>query len=169
MVTTKFKGSPVTLVGEFIQPGTVAPDFSLVKNDLSATSLKELRGKKVVLNLFPSLDTGVCATSVRKFNAIAAALDNTVVLAISKDLPFAQGRFCTTADIDHVVALSDFRPSSFAADYGIGMVDGPLAGLLARAVVVIDAAGTVVYAELVPEITQEPDYTAAVTALLALK
>ena len=129
------------LIGEFIQVGKVAPDFELVKTDLSSFSLKDLNGKNVILNIFPSLDTSVCATSVRKFNKMAAGLKDTVVLAISKDLPFAHGR------------------------YGVRMADGPLAGLLARAVVVIGKDGKIAYTELVPEITQEPDYDKALAAV----
>ena len=166
MATTNFKGQPVKLIGEFIQVGKVAPDFELVKTDLSSFSLKDLKGKNVVLNIFPSLDTSVCATSVRKFNKMAAGLKDTVVLAISKDLPFAQGRFCTTEGITNVIPLSDYRyTSDFAEKYGVLMTDGPLAGLLARSVVVVDPEGKVVYTELVPEITQEPDYEAALKAV----
>lgn len=167
MTTTKFKGSPVQIAGEFIAPGAEAPAFELVKNDLTTLKLSDLKGSRVVLNIFPSLDTGVCATSVRKFNKLAASLPDTVVVAVSKDLPFAQGRFCTTEGIDNVVPASDFRASGFDRDYGVLMTDGPLAGLLARAVVVIDKAGKVVYTQLVPEITEEPDYDKAVEAVKA--
>lgn len=154
------------MAGDFIQPGACAPDFTLVKGDLSNYTLRDGKGKFLILNIFPSLDTGVCAASVRKFNQLAANLPNTVVLAISKDLPFAQGRFCTTEGIANVIPLSDFRyPSNFAEQYGVLMTDGPLAGLLARAVVVIDPEGKVVYTEMVPEITQEPDYEAALKAI----
>ena len=157
MATTNFKGQPVKLIGEFIQVGKVAPDFELVKSDLSSFSLKDLKGKNIVLNIFPSMDTGVCATSVRKFNKMAAGLKDTVVLAISKDLPFAQGRFCTTEGIENVIPLSDFRFSDFDESYGVRM--------LARAVVVIGKDGKVAYTELVPEITQEPDYEKALAAV----
>lgn len=167
MTTTKFKGSPVQIDGEFIRAGAQAPDFELVKTDLSTLSLGDLEGKRVVLNIFPSLDTGVCATSVRKFNKLAAALPGTVVVAVSKDLPFAHARFCTTEGIENVVPASDFRATGFGKAYGVLMADGPLAGLLARAVVVIDKAGKVVYTQLVPEITEEPDYDAAVEAVKA--
>lgn len=153
------------LVGEFIQVGNTAPDFELVKKDLSSLSLKDLEGKRVILNIFPSMDTGVCAASVRKFNELAAGLENTVVLAISKDLPFAQGRFCTAEGIENVVPLSDFRFSCFDKNYGVCMADGPLAGLLARAVVIVGSDGKVVYTELVPEITQEPNYEQALAAV----
>lgn len=164
-MNTKFKGSDVKLIGSFVEVGTKAPDFELVKGDLSNLSLKSLAGKRVILNIFPSLDTAVCATSVRKFNEKAGSLENTVVLAISKDLPFAQSRFCTTEGIENVIPLSDFRYSKFDEVYGLRMENGPLAGLLARAVVVIDEKGIVKYTELVPEITQEPDYDKALAAL----
>lgn len=164
-MTTKFKGEPVNLIGDFVKVGTKAPNFELVKSDLSSLSLDSLKGKKVLLNIFPSLDTAVCATSVRKFNEKATSLGNTIVLAISKDLPFAQSRFCTTEGIKNVVPLSDFRYSSFEEAYGLRMANGPLAGLLARAVVVIDEEGVVKYTELVPEITQEPNYEKALDAL----
>lgn len=165
MATTNFKGQPVKLIGEFIQVGKLAPDFKLVKTDLSSLSLKDLNGKNVILNIFPSLDTGVCATSVRKFNKEAAGLKDTVVLAISKDLPFANGRFCSTEGIENVIPLSDFRLSDFDENYGVLMGDGPLAGLLARAVVVVGKDGKVAYTELVPEITQEPNYEKALEAV----
>jgi len=165
MTTTNFKGSPVKISGDFVKVGDMASDFSLVKQDLSSLSLSELKGKNVVLNIFPSLDTDVCATSVRKFNKLAAGMSDTVVLAISKDLPFAQGRFCTTEGIENVIPLSDFRSSDFDENYGLLMEDGPLQGLLARSVVVIDKTGKVIYTELVPEITQEPDYEKALAAL----
>ena len=167
MTTTKFKGTPVHIDGEFIRAGVQAPDFELVKGDLSPLKLSDLKGKRVVLNIFPSLDTSVCATSVRKFNKLAASLPDTVVVAVSKDLPFAHARFCTTEGIENVVPASDFRASGFDGAYGVLMADGPLAGLLARAVVVIDKAGRVVYTELVPEITEEPDYDKAVEAVKA--
>ena len=158
MATTKFKDMPVHLSGDFIATGAAAPDFELVKTDLGTLSLSSLKGKRVILNIFPSLDTGVCAMSVRKFNQLAASLPDTVVLAISKDLPFAHARFCTVEGIENLVPLSDFRHSDFDENYGVLMADGPLQGLLARSVVVIDREGKVVYTELVPEITQEPDY-----------
>ena len=162
-----FKGNPVTLAGSFISVGTNAPNFNLVKNDLSEYTLTENKGKYLVLNIFPSLDTGVCATSVRRFNKMASELPNTTVLCISKDLPFAQSRFCTTEGIANVVPLSDFRQaSSFGEEYGVLMNDGPLQGLLARAVVVINPLGDVIYSELVPEITQEPNYEAVLNVIL---
>lgn len=166
MASTKFKGAPVIVAGNFIKTGgDTAPDFQLVKRDLSTMSLSELKGKKVVLNIFPSLDTGVCAMSVRRFNKMASEMENTVVLAISKDLPFAQERFCTTEGIKNLIPLSDFRKTDFDDNYGLLMEDGPLAGLLARAVVIIDEQGKVIYTELVPEITQEPNYDKALKAV----
>jgi len=165
-MTVLFKGILVTLVGSFVTPGTMAPDFCLVKNDLSEYILNENKGKYLVLNIFPSLDTGVCAMSVRRFNEMASGLPNTTVLCISKDLPFAQSRFCTVEGIENVVPLSDFRQtSSFGENYGVLMKDGPLQGLLARAVVVINPQGEVIYSELVPEITQEPDYEAVLKVI----
>ncbi len=161
MAETRLKGTPVHLAGEFPQKGMTAHDFVLVKNDLGTLRLSDLKGKRVVLNIFPSMDTAVCATTVRRFNQLAASLPHTVVLCISRDLPFAQSRFCMAEGIENVITLSDFRlHSSFARDYGVLMTEGPLSGLLARAVVVISPEGKVVYTELVPEITQEPDYEA---------
>ena len=166
MAKTAFQGTPVTLAGEFVQTGAQAPDFSLVKGDLSSFTLADVKGKYALLNIFPSMDTGVCAASVRKFNQLAAQMKDTVVLAISKDLPFAQGRFCAAEGIENVVSLSDYRyTSDFGEKYGVLTTDGPLCGLLARAVVIINPEGKVVYTELVPEITQEPNYEAALAAL----
>ena len=166
MAKITFRGTPVTLVGEFVQPGTSAPDFTLIKGDLSDFHLSENKGKYLLLNIFPSLDTGVCATSVRKFNKLAANMPNTLVLAVSKDLPFAQGRFCTTEGIENVIPLSDYKyTSDFGTKYGVLMKDGPIAGLLARSVVVINPEGEIVYSELVPEIAQEPNYDAALNAI----
>jgi thiol peroxidase len=165
MAKITLKGNPVNTSGTLPAKGTKAPGFTLVKSDLSLLSLREAEGKKVILNIFPSLDTGICATSVRKFNQLAAGRDNTVVLAVSKDLPFAHGRFCSTEGINNVVTLSGFRDSEFGKAYGVDIVDGPMAGLYARSVVVIDEKGNVVYNELVPEIAQEPDYDSALAAL----
>ena len=165
MSTVTLGGNAVNLKGIFPEAGQIARNFTMVKGDLSEASLSDWAGKKVILNIFPSLDTAVCATSVRKFNQLAAGKADTVVLAISKDLPFAQGRFCTTEGIENVVPLSAFRNDSFGEDYGVAMADGPLAGLLARAVVVIGKDGKVVYSQLVPEITTEPDYEKAIAAL----
>lgn len=165
MATITFKGGKVNTSGELPAKGTAAPDFTLVKSDLSEISLKDLKGKKIILNIFPSIDTGVCAASVRKFNKEAAGFSNTVVLAISADLPFAAGRFCTTEGIENVHPASVFRNPEFAKAYGVLMTDGPLKGLLARSVVAIDADGKVIYTELVPEVTNEPDYEAAIKAI----
>lgn len=164
MATVTFKGTPIQTCGDLPSLGNSAPDFSLVTQDLSETSQKDYAGKKLILNIFPSIDTGVCATSVRQFNEKAAGLDNTVVLCVSADLPFAQARFCGAEGIENVVTASTFR-STFGEQYGLTLTDGPLAGLLARAVVVIDETGNVTYTELVPEIAQEPDYAAALGAL----
>lgn len=161
-----FRGTPVTVLGEFVQKGMKAPDFCLVKGDLSDFHLSDNHGKYLLLNIFPSLDTGVCATSVRKFNKLASELPNTTVLAVSKDLPFAQGRFCTTEGIENVIPVSDYKyTSDFGMKYGVLMEDGPIAGLLARSVVIINPEGEVIYSELVPEIAQEPNYEAALNAI----
>ncbi|MCU0459139.1 MAG: thiol peroxidase [Bacteroidales bacterium] len=165
MAKITLRGNPVNTSGSLPAKGTKAPDFTLVKSDLSSLSLKELEGKKVILNISPSLDTGICATAVRKFNQVVAGSDNTVVLAITKDLPFAHGRFCSTEGINNVVTLSGFRDTGFGQAYGVDIVDGPMAGLYARTIVVIDEKGNVVYTELVPEIAQEPDYDSALAAL----
>lgn len=164
MATTAFKGNPVQTVGDLPAAGDPAPDFTVTGSDLSDIKLSDLAGKRVVLNVFPSIDTGVCATSVRKFNELAASLDNTAVVCVSADLPFALGRFCGAEGIENVQTGSVFR-SSFGADYGVTMADGPLQGLLARSVVVLDTDGKVLHTELVPEIGQEPDYDAATGAL----
>lgn len=165
MATVTLAGNAFKVNGEFLKSGAQAPNFTLVKSDLSELSLNSLKGKKVVLNIFPSLDTAVCATSVRKFNEMAAKLNNTVVLAISKDLPFAHGRFCTTEGIENVITLSAFRNTTFGEDYGVALAEGPLAGLFARAVVVLDENGKVIHSQLVPEITTEPDYESALAAI----
>mgnify|MGYP001496480012 CR=1 FL=1 len=165
MAKTAFKGNPVTTSGELPKIGTQAPAFSLTKNDLAPIRNQDLAGKNVVLNIFPSIDTGVCATSVRKFNERAAALPNTVVLCVSKDLPFAMKRFCGAEGIEKVLTASAFRGPDFGKDYGVLMTDGPLAGLFARAIVVLDGSGKVVHNELVPEIAQEPDYERAIAAV----
>ena len=147
------------------QVGVIAPDFTAVKASLAEAKLGEYRGKKVVLNIFPSIDTGVCAASVRRFNKVASEMADTAVLCISKDLPFAQARFCGAEGLANVETLSAFRGASFEKGYGLLMTDGPLQGLLARAVVVIDKGGKVVYTELVDDITHEPDYDRAIAAL----
>ena len=157
MATTNFKGNPVQTNGELPKVGTKAPDFKLVKGDLSEVTLSDFAGKKLILNIFPSIDTGVCATSVRKFNKIASEKGITV-LCVSKDLPFAASRFCGAEGLNDVITVSDFRYNNFATDYGVLMTDGPLSGLCARAVVALDENGVVTYTELVPEITTEPQY-----------
>lgn len=164
MATTAFKGTPVQTSGELPDQGSTAPSFELVGADLSAVTSQDLAGRRVVLNIFPSVDTGVCATSVRKFNELAGGLDNTTVVNVSKDLPFAQARFCGAEGIENVTVGSDFR-GSFGTDYGVLQTEGPLQGLLARAVVVLDEQGKVLHSQLVDEITTEPDYDAAVAAL----
>lgn len=163
--TLTFKGMEVHTGGVMPERNAVAPDFTAVAGDLSEVSLRSLKGRRVLLNIFPSLDTDVCATSVRKFNAKAAGLDNVTVLAVSMDLPFAQGRFCTVEGIAGVKPLSLFRSTDFAAGYGLILADGPLKGLAARAVIVLDEEQRVVYEQLVPEITEEPDYEAALAVL----
>ncbi|MFY9345671.1 MAG: thiol peroxidase [Planctomycetota bacterium] len=165
MAKITFKGNPVATVGDLPKVGSPAPDFALTKIDLSTVAKKDLLGKNVVLNIFPSIDTGVCATSVRTFNQKAASAPNTVVLCVSKDLPFAHKRFCGAEGIDKVTTASWFRGPDFGAAYGVTMVDGPLAGLFARAVVVLDGTGKVVHQELVPEIAQEPNYDKALAAV----
>lgn len=164
MATTAFQGDPVSTNGSLPETGSKAPAFELVGTDLSAVTSADVAGKRVVLNIFPSVDTGVCADSVRKFNELAGKLENTTVICASKDLPFALGRFCGAEGLDNVTSASAFR-SSFGDDYGVRMTDGPLAGLLARSVVVLDENGVVLHSQLVPEIGQEPDYDAAVAAL----
>lgn len=163
MATTAFKGNPVQTVGDLPAVGSVAPSYNLVGEGLSDLTSADRSGR-TVLNIFPSVDTGVCAASVRKFNELAAGLDNTTVINVSKDLPFAQARFCGAEGIENVKVGSAFR-SGFGEDFGVTMLDGPLAGLLARSVVVLDEQGKVVHAQLVDEITTEPDYDAAVAAL----
>ncbi len=164
MAETAFKGTPVHTTGDLPAVGAAAPAFELTGADLGDVTSDGLAGRRVVLNIFPSVDTGVCAMSVRRFNEIAAGLDNTTVVCASEDLPFALGRFCGAEGIENVVAASAFR-SDFGDAYGVTMSDGPLRGLLARSVVVVGTDGAVLYTELVPEITQEPDYDAAVAAL----
>lgn len=165
MATITFKGNEVHTAGSLPAVGSKAPDFKLIAGDLSTKSLGDYQGKKVILNVFPSLDTGTCAASVRTFNEKAAGLDNTVVLCISKDLPFAQGRFCEAEGITNVETLSEFRDNNFSDAYQLKMTDGPLEGLLSRAVVVIGEDGNVKYTEQVAEVTHEPNYDGALTAL----
>lgn len=165
MAQVTLKGAPVKTSGELPAVGHDSPDFTLTKMDLSELSLSELRGKRVVLNIFPSLDTSTCATSVRTFNQRASDLPGTVILCVSADLPFAQKRFCGAEGLERVVPVSDFRNKQFGSDYGVTILDGALKGLLARAVVVVDENGQVIYTELVPEIGNEPNYNAALQAL----
>ncbi|MDO5287172.1 MAG: thiol peroxidase [Actinomycetia bacterium] len=164
MATVTLRGNPVTTYGELPAVGSQAPDATLLTSDLEERTISSLRGKRVVLNIFPSIDTGVCATSVRRFNEHAAKLENTRVVCVSVDLPFALGRFCGAEGIDNVGTVSAFR-SDFGTTYGVTITDSPMRGLLTRAVVVINEEGTVVHTELVPEIGQEPDYQAALAAL----
>ncbi|MEJ5209890.1 MAG: thiol peroxidase [Burkholderiales bacterium] len=165
MSTVTLEGTPLHVSGHFPQPGEKLHSFMLVDKDLNDVSLAKFAGKRKVLSIVPSLDTPVCAQSTRVFNEKAAALPNTVVLVISADLPFAQARFCGAEGIDHVITLSSMRGRDFAKDYGVMITDYPLAGLMARAVIVADENDTVLYSQLVPEITQEPDYDAALAAL----
>ncbi len=165
MATINFKGDPVKTVGNLPEKGVDAPAFTLVKADLSEVSLKDFLGRRVVLNIFPSVDTSVCATSVRKFNEQAAGLDDTVVINISADLPFALNRFCAAEGINNVIAASVFRAPGFGQDYGVLLSTGPLRGLLSRAVVVVDVKGRVAYTEQVADITHEPNYQSALNAL----
>ncbi len=166
MAKITLKGNPVTTSGELPAIGTPAPAFKLTKTDLTEVSLADFKGKKVVLNIFPSIDTSTCATSVRKFNKEASALQNTVVLCISRDLPFAHKRFCAAEGLENVVPLSTFRDENqFGKAYGVEILDGAFKGLTARSVVVIDETGAVRHTELVGEIANEPDYTAALKKL----
>lgn len=158
MATTKFKGTEVNTNGSLPAVGSQAPDFTLVNGSLQEIKLSDFAGKRVLLNIFPSIDTGVCAASVRNFNKWAASQENVVVICVSKDLPFAQGRFCGAEGIENVTTASDFRYNSFATEYGVLLTDGPLQGLMARSVVAIDENGKVLYTELVPEIIEEPNY-----------
>jgi thiol peroxidase len=165
MAQTALKGSPVNLAGDLPAVGSTAPDFKLVAGDLSDKSLADYAGKKKLLNIVPSLDTPTCATSTKKFNQAMAGKGDAVALVISADLPFASGRFCDAEGIKNVINLSMMRSRNFGKDYGVLIEDGPLAGITARAVVVLDADNKVVYTQLVPEITEEPDYDAALAAL----
>ncbi len=162
MATTALRGTPVETIGDLPTVGDVAPDFVLAGADLNDVPLQP--GTRTVLNIFPSIDTGVCATSVRKFNELAAGLENTQVICASEDLPFALKRFCGAEGIENVVAASSFR-STFGEDYGVTLTETGMRGLLARSVVVIDEEGTVLHTELVADISQEPDYEAALAVL----
>ncbi|MBW6533951.1 MAG: thiol peroxidase [Mariniphaga sp.] len=165
MAKITLKGNPVNTVGELPELGEKAKDFTLVKDDLSRVSLDDFKGQKLVLNIFPSLDTGTCAASVRHFNKVAADLKNTKVLCISRDLPFAQARFCGAEDIENVVTLSDYATGKFGKNYGLEIADGPLAGLHSRVVIILDENGKVTYTQQVPEIVDEPNYEEALAAL----
>lgn len=165
METIYFKGTPCHTYGTVPQVGEKAACYNLVDKSLADITCQDYAGKRVVLNIFPSLDTPVCAASVRRFNAEAAKFDNTVVICVSMDLPFAMARFCTVENIDNVVAASAFRSPMFSQKYGVQIVDGPLAGLLARCVLILDPDRNVVYRDLVEEITSEPDYEAAIEVL----
>ncbi len=164
MATVTLKGNPIHTIGDLPAVGRKAPDFKLVNGDLKDVSLADFKGKRKVLNIVPSLDTAVCATSTRKFNEKAGQLPNTVVLVVSSDLPFASKRFCAAEGLQNVVPLSLMRSRDFAKDYGVLLTDGPLQGITARAVVVLDESDKVVHRQLVPEIGQEPDYDAALAA-----
>ncbi len=165
MATVTLKGNQIHTIGNLPEVGSSAPNFNLTKNDLSSSSLENYKGKKVVLNIFPSVDTGTCAQSVRQFNTEASELENTVVLCISKDLPFAQARFCGAEGLNNVEMLSDFKDGNFGSNYGLSFSDGPLEALLSRSVVVLNEDGKVTYTEQVAETTEEPNYKAALEAL----
>jgi thiol peroxidase len=164
MATITLRGNTIHTEGELPKVGTKAPDFKLTGSDLKDVTLESFAGKKKILNIVPSLDTPVCATSTRHFNQDAGQLPNTVVLVVTNDLPFAQKRFCTTEGLANVVALSELRTRDFGTAYGVRITDGPMAGVLSRAVVVLDEHNQVVYTEQVPEIAQEPDYAKALAA-----
>lgn len=164
MANITLKGNPIHTIGNLPEVGSKAKDFKLVNEKLEVKSLGDYLGKKIVLNIFPSIDTGICAASARKFNEQVVNLDNTVVVNVSKDLPFALGRFCAAEGLNNIDTLSDFR-GSFGEDFGVTIIDSPLQGLLSRAVVVVDENGKVVYTEQVPEIGQEPDYEKALQYL----
>jgi thiol peroxidase len=165
MTKITLKGNQIKTIGKLPKVGKKAPKFKLVQTDLSTAKLKDFKGKKVLINIFPSIDTGICAASLRKFNETAAGLENTVVLNISKDLPFAHSRFCSAEGIENALTLSDFAKGKFGRKYGVTIKTGPMKGLLSRAVVVVDENGKVAYTEQVPEIVQEPNYDAALEAL----
>ncbi len=165
MAKITLKGNEINTSGQLPAVGTEAKDFSLVGTDLSVKTLADFQGKNLVMNIFPSVDTGTCAMSVRNFNKTAADLENTSVLCISRDLPFAQGRFCGAEGIENVVMLSDFNTGQFSKDYGLDFADGPLNGLSSRCIVIVNAEGKVVYTEQVPETVDEPNYEAALASL----
>ncbi|MGE4345886.1 MAG: thiol peroxidase [Flavobacteriaceae bacterium] len=165
MATITFKGTPFHTIGDLPKTGSQAPDFELVKTDLSRISLREFKGSRLILNIFPSIDTPTCAMSVRAFNQKASGLNNTKVLCISRDLPFAQARFCGAEGIENVITLSDFESGKFGQDYGLILADSPLKGLHSRAVVVIDENGKVIHTQQVSEIADEPDYEKTLASL----
>ncbi len=165
MTKITLKGTKIKTSGKLPKIGKKAPKFKLVKTDLSKARLKEFKGKKILINIFPSIDTGICAASLRKFNESVVNNDNTVVLNVSKDLPFAHSRFCAAEGIENAITLSDFVNGKFGRRYGVTIKTGPMKGLLSRAVVIVDEEGMVTYTEQVPEIAQEPDYDAALAAL----
>lgn len=165
MATITLKGNTINTCGNLPAIGTQAPEFSLTKTDLSKASLSDYKGSKVVLNIFPSVDTGTCAASVRKFNQEASNLENTKVLCVSRDLPFAQSRFCGAEGLENVISLSDYATGDFGKNYGLEIIDGPLAHLHSRSVIVLDENGKVVYTEQVPETVDEPNYEVALAAL----
>lgn len=166
MAKVLLKGQQIETIGELPEVNSMAPDFTLTKTDLSDVSLADFRGKRIILNIFPSIDTNVCAASARRFNEELNKLDNTVVFCISADLPFAHNRFCEAEGLKNIIPLSVFRSGNFGKDYGVTIKTGPIAGLLSRAIVVIDENGKVLYTEQVPEIAQEPDYAAALNAVI---
>ena len=165
MATVTLKGNEIQTLGELPAVGSKAPNFSLTAGDLSAKTLEDFSGSKVVLNIFPSVDTGTCAASVRQFNKEASALENTKILCISRDLPFAQGRFCGAEGLENVINLSDYKNGNFGKDYGLIFINGPLDALLSRCVIVLDENGIIQYTEQVPETVDEPNYKAAIDAL----
>lgn len=165
MAQITLKGNPISTIGNLPGVNMPSPAFSLTQTDLSECSLNDFKGKTVILNIFPSIDTPVCAASVRRFNEEAGSLNNTIVLCVSADLPFAHKRFCEGDGLKNVIPLSTFRSPGFGAEYGVTITNGPLAGLLARAIVIVDKNGTVLYTELVSEIAQEPDYSKALLFL----
>ena len=165
MASITFQGNPVTTCGQLPKTGSKAPGFTLTGGDLSDHSLSQFSGKKVIINIVPSLDTGVCATSAKKFNASVARLEHVVLLNISADLPFAQSRFCESEKLSNITTLSTFRAPEFGTAYGVTITDGPLKGLLSRAVVILNEEGTIIHTEQVPEIAQEPNYDEALAAV----
>ena len=165
MATITLKGNAINTSGSLPKNGEIAPDFKLIANDLSVKTLADFSGKKIILNIFPSIDTGTCAASVRNFNKEVTNLNNTIVLCISRDLPFAQARFCGAEGIENAITLSDFATGNFGKDYGLEIVNGPLANLHSRAIIILDENGTVIYSEQVPEIIDEPNYVNALKAI----